>query len=167
MALCFELVADFGDDVEAARAAAGVEPWVFTLQAGAFRIPLHRPMLSTAGPSAQVAILPVAVGHGVVADGSLPRFDLTEAELQQLGLGLYGLLARFEGFVTAMVGWDPECFLDVDDLNADWSEELADGTLTGLVLADHLRGRLSLGPAWVPFRPGYSWLPYGQQSPLS
>ncbi|MGY4742869.1 hypothetical protein [Streptomyces sp. ATMOS53] len=163
MALCFELVVDFGDDIEAARAAARVEPWPYTLQAGTFRIPLHRPMLSTAGPSAQVAIVPVAVGHGVAADGSLPRFDLTEAELKQLGRGLYGLLAQFEGYLTAMVGWDPEGFLDVNDLATDWSEELADGTLTGLVLADHLHSRLSLGPAWVPFRPGYLWLPYAQQ----
>ncbi|MFG2334271.1 hypothetical protein ACGFMM_32365 [Streptomyces sp. NPDC048604] len=126
-----------------------------TLRAGAFRIPLHRPMLSISGTAAQLAILPVAVGHGVAADGSLPRFDLTESELTELGCGLYGVLARFEGYLTAMVGWDPEPFLDLDDLAADWSEELADGALSGLVLADHLRTRLSLGPAWVPFRPGY------------
>lgn len=162
MALCFELVVDFGDDIEAARAAACVEPWPYTFQAGTLRIPLHRPMLSTEGASAQVAIVPVGVGHGVAADGSLPRFDLTEAELKQLGHGLYGMLAQFEGYLTAMVGWDPECFLDVNDLATDWSEELADGTLTGLVLADHLRSRLAPGPAWVPFRPGYLWLPYGQ-----
>ncbi len=35
MALCFELVVNFGDDVEAARAAAHREPWPHTLPAGA------------------------------------------------------------------------------------------------------------------------------------
>ncbi|WP_413760744.1 hypothetical protein [Streptomyces sp. MMBL 11-3] len=120
-------------------------------------------MLSTAGPSALVSIAPVAVGYGIAPDGSLPRFDLTEAELKQLGRGLYGLLAQFEGYLIAMVGWDPEGFLDVDDLAADWPEELAEGSLTGLVLADHLNSRLPLGPAWVPFRPGCLWLPYAQQ----
>ncbi|MFE2584578.1 hypothetical protein [Streptomyces sp. NPDC059378] len=163
MAVCFELVVDFGDDAEAARAAAFGAPWPYTLRAGAFRIPLHRPMLSISGTNTQLSVLPVAVGHGVAADGSLPRFNLTESELMELGRGLYGLLERFEGYVAAMVGWDPEGFLDVDDLAADWSEELADGTLPGLVLADHLRTRLSLGPAWVPFRPGYLWLPYPQR----
>ncbi|MEU1201537.1 hypothetical protein ABZ446_35690 [Streptomyces sp. NPDC005813] len=163
MALCFELVMDFGSDVQAARAAASIEPWPYTLRAGAFRIPLHRPMLSTAGTTAQLSVLPVAVGRGVAADGSLPRFDLTESELTELGCGLYRLLARFEGYVAAMVGWDPECLLDIDELASEWSEELADGTLSGLVLADHLRTRLTLGPAWVPFRPGYVWLPYPEQ----
>ncbi|MGV9693907.1 hypothetical protein ACWDUX_32955 [Streptomyces sp. NPDC003444] len=163
MALCFELVVDFGNDEGAARAAACVEPWPYTLRAGGFRIPLHRPMLSTAGPSVQVSVLPVAVGFGVAADGSLPRFDVTEAELEELARGLYALLARFEGYRIAMAGWDPECFLDDDDLAADWAEELSHGTLPGLVLAEHLRTRLSLGPAWVPFSPGYVWLPYTQQ----
>ncbi len=161
--MCFELVADFGDDVEAARAAARGEHLPYTLPAGRLRIPLHRPMLSTDGPSAQVAVVPVAVGHGVAADGSLPRFELTEVELRELGCGLYGVLERFEGYLAAMVGWDPECFLDTDDLATDWSEELADGTLPGLVLADKLRTRLTLGPAWVPYRSGYSWLPYAQE----
>ncbi|MGD1222203.1 hypothetical protein [Streptomyces sp. Tue6028] len=157
------MVIDFGGDAEAARAAASVEPWPYTLRAGALRIPLHRPMLSTAGPTVQLSVLPVAVGHGVAADGSLPRFDLTDTELTELGCGLYKLLARFDGYVAAMVGWDPEPFLDIEDLASEWSEELADGTLPGLVLADHLRNRLALGPAWVPFRPGHLWLPYPQR----
>ncbi|MCB5164404.1 hypothetical protein LG634_06090 [Streptomyces bambusae] len=163
MAVCFELVVNFGGDVAAARAAAGIEPWPFTLPSGDHRIPLHRPVLSVTDGSAWLSVLPAAVGYGVAMDGSLPRFELTEAELAELGGGLYGLLARFEGYLAAMVGWDPEPLLDVDDLAADWAGELADGALPGLVLAEHLRTRLPLGPEWVPFRPGHVWLPYGSR----
>ncbi|MEU9338507.1 hypothetical protein AB0D49_36055 [Streptomyces sp. NPDC048290] len=163
MALCFELVVDFGGNIEAARAAARLETWPFTLPAGRYRIPLHRPMLAVEGESAQLAVVPVAVGYGVAADGSLPRFQLTDAELTELGHGLYRLLARFDGYLTALVGWDPECLLDVDDLAADWRPELSDGTLPGLVLAEQLRTRLPLGDRWVPFRPGYLWLPYDEE----
>ncbi|WP_416972678.1 hypothetical protein [Streptomyces sp. 4F14] len=110
----------------------------------------------------RLRVLPIAVGHGVSTDGSLPRFDLTGAQLKELAHGLYNLLARFEGYRTAMVDWDPESFLDVDDLAELWSEDLSEGTLPGLVIAEHFRTRLPLGPAWVPFSPGYLWLPHEQ-----
>ena len=79
-------------------------------------------------------MVPVAVGWGVGLDGTLPRTRLSAAELSELGAGLYRLLASFNGYVVAKVGWDPEGFLDAAELKSDWADELADGTINGLVL---------------------------------
>ncbi|MFI6645931.1 hypothetical protein [Streptomyces sp. NPDC050504] len=158
MAICFELAVNFGDNIEAARTAARTEHWPQALSAGRFRIPLHRPALSAKSPT-QLWVWPVAVSYGAGFDGSIPRFDLTEPEVEELGRGLYDLLRHFDGYLAAMVGWEVQYRVDIDDLAAEWTEELADGSLTGLVLADHLRDRLTLGSTWVPFQPGYSWIP--------
>ncbi|MGW7026600.1 hypothetical protein ACWGFX_05250 [Streptomyces xanthophaeus] len=165
MAICFELVVNFGNNTEAARKAAltDTEPWA--LRAGTHRIPLHRPILSTTGPHIQLSVLPLAVGWGVALDGSLPRFQLSAAELTEPGQQLYGLLATFDGYVAALVGWDPESLLDPAELKREWSEELADGTLHGLVLCEELHDDLGLGDDFVPFRPGYRWLPYQGEKP--
>ncbi|MEU3982685.1 hypothetical protein AB0F77_21750 [Streptomyces sp. NPDC026672] len=167
MALCFELVVNFGDNIEAARAAALTQPRPLVLRAGAHRIPLHRPLLHTAEPHIELSVIPVAVGFGVAVDGSLPRFRLTATELTELAHQLYGLLARFQGYVAAKVGWDPEGILDLDDLRSDWADELRDGTLHGLVLSEQLHTELGLGADYVEFRPGYRWIPYRGEEPGS
>ncbi|MFE0508555.1 hypothetical protein [Streptomyces sp. NPDC058964] len=41
MAICFELVVNFGDDAEAAQTAARIDPRPWVLRAGAHRIPLR------------------------------------------------------------------------------------------------------------------------------
>lgn len=41
MAICFELAVNFGDNIEAARAAVLTEHWPHAFSAGRFRIPLH------------------------------------------------------------------------------------------------------------------------------
>ncbi|MFE2165603.1 hypothetical protein ACFXB3_11110 [Streptomyces sp. NPDC059447] len=167
MALCFELVVNFGDNLRAAREATLTEPKSWVLHAGARRIPLHRPMLTTTGPHVELSILPVAVGWGVGLDGGLPRLPLSAAEFTELGHQLYELLAKFDGYLTARVGWDPESLLDPAELKAEWSEELADGSLHGLVLCDELHGALGLGDEYVPFQPGYRWMPYRGEEPSS
>ncbi|PWG07876.1 hypothetical protein DF268_40815 [Streptomyces sp. V2] len=159
MAICFELVVNFGDNAEAARAAALVDPRTSTLRAGDHRIPLHRPLLTDSGGDIQLSILPVAVSWHCALDGTLPRLDLTPAELTELGHQLYELLAAFHGYVTARVGWDPEPFLDPAELR-HWSEELNDGSLHGLVLSDEVHADLGLGADYEVFRPGYRWIPY-------
>ncbi|MEU6352721.1 hypothetical protein ABZ896_25910 [Streptomyces sp. NPDC047072] len=70
------------------------------------------------------------------ADGSLPRFELTAAEHTELGHQLYELLAQFDGYVAAMVGWDPESFVDLAELRSEWSDELDEGGIHGLVLCE-------------------------------
>lgn len=42
MAICFELVVNFGDNSKAAQAAALTNPSPMALPAGAHRVPLHR-----------------------------------------------------------------------------------------------------------------------------
>lgn len=116
MAICFMLVVNFGDDAEAAQAAARIAPKPWVLHAGAHRIPLHRPMLAKVGSYIELSILPVAVSWGCGLDGSLPRFQLTAAELTELGHQLYELLAQFHGYVAAKVGWDRESLLDPAEL---------------------------------------------------
>lgn len=160
MAICFELVVNFGDNVEAARTAALTEPRPGVLRAGPHRIPLHRPTLCTWNSHIELSILPVAVGYGVVSDGTLPAFRLTAAELTELGHQLYTLLAQFDGYVAAKVGWDPEGLVDPDELKADWTpDELSDGGFHGLVLSEELHAELGLGDSYVTFRPGYRWIP--------
>ncbi len=165
MAICFELVVNFGENVEGARAAALANPSPMTLQAGSHRIPLHRALMNRAGSYIELSVVPVAVGWGVVLDGTLPRTGLSAAELSELGTGLYRLLASFNGYVAAKVGWDPEGFLDPAELKSDWADELADGTINGLVLCKALHGELGLGDNYVEFQPGYLWIPYRGEKP--
>lgn len=166
MAMCFELVVNFGQDAEAARAAALVAPRSLTLQAGSHRIPLHRALMTRPGDSyIELSVIPVAVGWKVGQDGTLPRVGLTAAELTELGTGLYGLLARFDGYVAAKVGWDPEGFVDPEELKTDWADELADGTLDGLVLCQTMHDELGLDDSYIEFQPGYLWIPYRGEKP--
>ena len=165
MAICFELVVNFGENAEGARAAALVNPRPTTLQAGSNRIPLHRALMSRTSSYIELSVIPVSVGWKVGLDGTLPRTRLSAAELTELGTGLYRLLAGFNGYVAAKVGWDPEGFLDPEDLKSDWAGELADGTIDGLVLCQALHDELGLGGNYVEFQPGYVWIPYQGEKP--
>lgn len=161
MAICFELVVNFGDNLEAAQSTllALASAYPTTLQAGSRRIPLHRPILSGRARS-ELAVIPVSVGFLVGLDGTLPTTKLTLAELTELGHGLYRLLAKFSGYVAAKVGWDPEGLTYPSELRNDWADELADGSIDGLVLCEALYAELGLGSNYVEFRPGYRWIPY-------
>jgi hypothetical protein len=98
-------------------------------------------------------------------DGRLSQVRLTAAELTELGTGLYCLLAGFDGYAAAKVGWDPEGFVDPEELKTDWANELADGTINGLVLGQALHHELGLGGNYVEFQPGYLWIPYQGEKP--
>jgi hypothetical protein len=165
MAICFELVVNFGANAEAAQAAALANATPMTLQAGSHRIPLHRALLNGSGPYIELSVLPVSVSWGLPMDGTLPRTRLAAAELTELGNGLYVLLAKFSGYVAAKVGWDPEGFLDPAELRSDWADELADGTINGLVLCEALHAELGLSANYVEFQPGYLWIPYRGEKP--
>src|SRR6266702_2854810 len=163
MAICFELVVNFGQNAEAARAAALANPSPMTIQAGSNRIPLHRALMNRTGSYIELSVLPV--GWGVGLDGTLSRISLSAAELSELGAGLYRLLAKFNGYVVAKVGWDPEGFVDPQELKTDWADELADGTISGLVLCGALHAELGLASNYVEFQPGYLWIPYCGEKP--
>ena len=165
VAICFELVVNFGNNVEGAQAAALASPRPMTLQAGIHRIPLHRALMNRTGSYIELSVIPVGVGWGVALDGTLPRTRLTATELTELGTGLYRLLAEFNGYVAAKVGWDPEGFLDPEELKSDWADELNDGTINGLVLCQAMHSALGLGGNYVEFQPGYLWVPYRGEKP--
>ncbi|WP_147471737.1 hypothetical protein [Nocardia stercoris] len=165
MAICFELVINFGNNMDAARSAVltrakgrgGVLP------VGDRWIPLHGPVLSSDGPYITLSICPMAVGIAVAGDGSLPRFELTPAEMTELGNGLYKTLATFDGYVAATVGWDPESLIDPTELKTTFMDELRDGGFDGLVLSDALHAELGLEDDYAVFQPGYRWRPYRGQ----
>lgn len=98
-------------------------------------------------------------------DGTLSRTRLSAAELTELGRGLYRLLARFDGYAAAEVGWDPEGFVDPAELRSGWTDELAGGSIDGLVLCEALHDELGLGGKYAEFGPGYLWIPYRGEKP--
>lgn len=167
MAICFELVVNFGDNLEAVKSALFVltSPSPTTLRAGSHWIPLHRPLVNRSGSYIELSVVPVSVGWGVGLDGTIPETRLSAADLTELGQGLYLLLAKFSGYVAAKVGWDPEGFLDPAELRSEWGDELADGTIHGLVLCDVLHAELGLGDNYVEFQSGYLWTPYRGEKP--
>ncbi|MTE15394.1 hypothetical protein [Nocardia aurantiaca] len=153
---------NFGDNIEAARSAAlsRSAPAPTTLSVSGRRVPLHAPILSTDGPYIELSILPVAVGLGVSLDGDLPRFALTAQELTELANQLYEILTGFDGYVAAIVGWDPEWIANIAALETENIDDLRTGAFHGLVLCEALHTKLGLGQDYVTFQPGYRWVPY-------
>lgn len=108
----------------------------------------------------ELSILPVGVGYSAVRDRDLPRFALTAKELTELGIQLYEILAGFDGYVAAIVGWNPEWMVDSAVLEAEDIDDIRAGDFAGLVVSDELHAELGLGQDYVSFRPGYRWVPY-------
>jgi hypothetical protein len=173
MALAFELVINYGRHRQAVDDTCAVVSEHPPLKAGRHAVPLHRPLLSDmrtdprralrapeAEPYLELSILPVGVGYGVGLDHDYPRLALTSDELTELGHGLYRLLSRCTGYQAAMVGWDPEGFVDLTELRMEWSQELRAGLLPGLVLSHEVLGSVSAGAGFQPFAPGFDWIPY-------
>lgn len=168
MAILFELVVNYGRNEEAAQAAVRTAMAHPPLPAGRHRIPLAEPHIRTVvaregDPYFEMSIVPVGVG---IRSG-WERLRLTAGELSELGRGLYSLLSTFSGYRVAMVGLDPEMFVDPVELRMEYADEFADGTLPGLVLAEDLQRSLPESRHFVPFSDGFVWIPYqGQENPL-
>ncbi|BCB75161.1 hypothetical protein GCM10022251_34810 [Phytohabitans flavus] len=164
MAIAFELAVNFGSNETAARAAHDLVIYSGHLAAGRRRIGLHKPLLNHNRrtdnvPYLEMSVIPVGVGWGVALDDGHEPVRLTAAELTELGRGLYQLLARFTGYQAAQVGWDPEWRVDPAELRQEWTDELATGTLPGLVLAEDVLSEMR-GSGFVLFAPGFYWIPY-------
>jgi len=80
---------------------------------GRYRLPLHRPLLTTADPYIQ---------WGVAPDGTVPE---------------PGFLLRRH--VATKVGWDPQALVDPAELRSECADELAVGSINGLVLCNSAR----------------------------
>ncbi|WP_035791690.1 hypothetical protein [Kitasatospora mediocidica] len=55
--------------------------------------------------------------------------------------------------------------MDPAELRNEWSAELSDGSLHGLVLCDKLHAELGLSADYEVFQPGYRWIPYRGEGP--
>lgn len=163
MAILFELVVNFGTNEQAAEAAAGAVRRVGHVDVRGVALPFGGPVATRLGsPNAYIEFSMCVCGMGYGAPGPEPGLDprsLTADEVTQAGHALYDLLSGFWGYRAAVVGWDPESLVDVEDLEADVQNGDPPG-YDGLVLADDLCERWGLGPEWVPFSDGYRWLPY-------
>lgn len=102
--------------------------------------------------------------YGVSHGGNVhPQFkvaDLTDDDMSELRDHLYGLLRQFDGFVAAIVSWDPEEVVDLRLLR-DRVDEYGLDRLDGLVLASSIVVDWGLVADFADFAPGYSWLPCG------
>jgi hypothetical protein len=162
MAVLFELVVNFGTGKEAAGAAAELVRRTARIVVRGVPVPLGEPFISelTSPGYIEFTVHPRGIGYG----GPAPKPDLdprtlTSDEITRIGHALYGLLRGFSGYRAAIVGWDPESLVDLQDLDADWRNG-DPPDYNGLVLARDLCDKWQLGPEWTAFQPGYRWLPY-------
>ncbi|MGW9349381.1 hypothetical protein [Nocardiopsis flavescens] len=168
MALVFGLVADFGGDLRAARAAAAVAAASGPLAAGPHRIAPHPPLPWT-DPSGRVemSVVPRGVGSGTALDGDRPRTALTAAEYTALGRALYDLLRAMHGYRAAAVGWNAEPSVDPAELRAARAADPHAWGDDGLVLADTVLAGLGGDDRFLFFAPGFSYLPWRGVRPSS
>jgi hypothetical protein len=158
MANLFQLVVNFDDNIEDARAAALIGPQ--TLRAGSHRIPIHPASMSLPPACIEFCLRPVGVSRGGGLDGAMPRLRLSPSELSELGTELYRLLATFSGYQAAIVGWDLESLVETHVIKSDLADDVARGIVNGLVLCQALYDEVAPGGDWVEFQPGYVWIPY-------
>jgi hypothetical protein len=163
MAIVFELVVNFGTDKQAAEAAAELVRRADHIDVRGVPVPLGEPFVyELTPPPAYIEFSVHPRGIGYCGPGPKPDFDprsLTSDEITRIGHTLYDLLRGFSGYRAAVVGWDPESQVDLEDFEADWRNG-DPPRYDGLVLADDLCERWRLGPEWIVFSPGYRWLPY-------
>lgn len=64
---------------------------------------------------------PRGIGHRYGDPGPMPDVDLrslTSDEITRTGHALYNLVRSFFGYRAAIVGWDPEALVDVEEVAA-------------------------------------------------
>ncbi|MER5884932.1 hypothetical protein ABT160_13980 [Streptomyces sp. NPDC001941] len=165
MAVIYELVVNFGDDHDAAQAAVRTLDPPPVLPAGPHAIRFFEPTLDRwegyhGNEFWLCSLVARNVGYGLANEDSAQRIPMKAAELTQLTTGLYGVLSELRGYRAACVGFDPESVIDLAELREEFLEELAGEGLPGLVLSEAMGRELGAGPAFVPYREGFSWCPY-------
>jgi hypothetical protein len=165
MAIAFELVADFAGDKDAAD---GCRQWLESrigpVQIDEYTITIHAPLISgypyNDPTRFQVSIVPANVGCGVALDETDERIPLSNAQLTRLGVFLYDCLRGAPGYQLAIVGWDVDFLLDVDELNTNWASEILDGSFGGIVASKSLLKQLPASKYFVEFDDAHVWIPY-------
>ncbi len=165
MAIAFELVADFDGDKQSAECCREwFDSRIKAVEIDEYSIKIHPPLIGgypyTNPTRFQVSIIPANVGCCVALDESNLRIPLTDKQLSRLGSCLYDLLRNAPGYQLAMVGWDVDFLLDVDELTADWASEIIDGSFSGLVVCKSLLSRLPRSDYFSDFDDEHLWIPY-------
>jgi len=161
MAVIFELVVNFGTGKEAAEAAAERVGRAGHIDVRGVHVPLTGPFVTGLGSPDYIefTVHPSGIGWGPHLKPAFDPRSLTSDEITRIGHSLYDLLRAFSGYRAAIVSWNPESLVDLEDLETDWRHG-DPPSYNGLVLADDLCERWRLGPEWSAFEPGYRWLPY-------
>jgi hypothetical protein len=163
MAVVFELSLSFEEAIAEAEIYAGTllgnPPSIFL---GQREVTFHPPFLSQktihGKPHAEVSIVPKYVSHGLPHDGG-KRISLTAEELSSLGEKMYTLIHGYSGFRLGLLGWDVD-WLNLNELRDEWSPEIVDGAMHGLVVSCDLVNQLPKSSHFVPFDESHVWIPY-------
>ena len=166
VAVVFELVVNFANHESAvARALEICDAWPPVLVRG-IDLSLEGPYVTRFSPDSgdyiEFSVGVAGVRFGGV-DSEINASDLTHGEITTIGLHLYDLLRRFDGYVAAVVGWDPEEVVDLRILRSRIDESGLD-RLKGLVLASALVLDWGHESQFSEFAAGYGWVPYGASS---
>jgi hypothetical protein len=121
MAIAFELVADFGGDNQSADdCCRWLGARIAPVGIGSHEIQIHPPFVSgypyEQPTRFQVSVVPAQVGYSVALDDTDDRIPLSAEQLSLLGDGLYDMLRGAPHYELAMVGWDVDFLLDIDEL---------------------------------------------------
>jgi hypothetical protein len=165
MAVAFDLTLDFRDNKQHAETCCA---WLAARASGlvidSFHIAIHSPFVAGypyGQPTHfQVSMIPADVGINLAIDKNRERIPLDDVQLSQLGNHLYNLLRGAPHFDLAMVGWDVDSLLDVQELNGDWAKEIRVGAMHGLVVHIALLEELPRSNFFVPFDEDHQWIPY-------
>lgn len=171
MAIAFELVADFGGDQDAAESCRQwFDARITPVKIDEYTINIHDPFICGdpyKNPTRfKIVILPANVGLSVAIDDADYPIPLTEVQISRLGNALYDLLRGAPDYQLAMVGWDVDHLLDLDDLNADWASEIGDGSFNGFVASKTLLSQLPVSSYFAEFDEEHVWIPYSGSQAL-
>jgi hypothetical protein len=121
MAIIFELVVNFGTGKETAEAAAELVDRAGHIDVRGVHVPLPGRVTGLGSPNyIEFTVHPTGIAW---APHLKPAFDprsLTSDEITRIGHSLYDLLRAFSGYRAAIVGWNPESLVDLEDLETDW-----------------------------------------------
>ena len=165
MAIVFELVANCGgDEIAAQEFAENIAKRLKDVHIGNHRISMHQPhsykIRDKNTQAILVSIIPKQVGYRVGLDQEDYRIPLTSSELTELGNVLYDFIREIPSYRVALVGWDVDWTVCYEELKSERSEELDDGDIDGLIVANDLLFDLPGKEHFVPFDAEHSWIPY-------
>lgn len=165
MAVVFELVVNFGENKAAADLAIQAVEQQGSVMLRDLSIPLRDVYLSNPTDGSlqkyiEFSVVPSGLQYGGEISDRFDVYELGDEDFSCVANQLYDLLKQFDGFEAARVGWDTEGDVDLHELEMEWLLDEEIYRLDGLVLSARLVDLWRLDERFVPFREGFSWLPY-------